>query len=76
LLIDTFIEAIESNQFKINSKEILSECLTLIDNNGKIEAEEGKHDDLVIATALAIKLALEYLPKINVYKNVKNAILV
>lgn len=75
ILIDTFIEAIESNIFKINSKEILLECLTLVDNNGKIEAEDGKHDDTVMATALAIKVALKYLPKINVYKNANKSIL-
>lgn len=76
LLVDTFIEAVESKLFKINSKEILSECLTLVDNNGKIEAETGKHDDAVIATALAIKVAIEYLPKINVYKAANKSILV
>lgn len=76
LLIDTFIEAVEDGIFKINSKEIISECLTLVDNNGKIEAESGKHDDSVISTALAIKLALEYLPKINIYKNIDSYLLV
>lgn len=76
ILLDTFIEAVESGMFKINSREILSECLTLVDNNGKIEAEDGKHDDTIIATALAIKVALERLPKLNIYKNARKSILV
>jgi hypothetical protein len=82
ILLDTFIESVEpaesvgSGEFKINSKEIFAECLTLIDNNGKIEADQGKHDDAVIATALAIKCSIEFLPKINIYKNASTKILV
>lgn len=68
LLIDSYIEAIEDNFFKVNSKDILAECLTLIDNNGKIEAESGKHDDAFIAGAIAAKICLQFLPKINIYK--------
>lgn len=76
LLLDTFIEAVDSGTFTLRTKELFAECLTLVDNNGKIEAEDGKKDDRVIAAALAIKLALEMLPKINVYKNIENLILV
>jgi hypothetical protein len=76
LLIDTFIEAIDSGLFDIRSRETFSECLTLVDNNGKIEAEDGKHDDTVIAAALAVKLSLERLPKVNVYKNIDTMVLV
>lgn len=76
LLIDTFIEAVDSAIFEIRSKETYAECMTLVDNNGKIEAEDGKHDDSVIATALAIKLVLERLPKVNFYKNIETRIFV
>lgn len=76
LMIDTFIEAISSSTFEIKSKDTFSECLTLVDNNGKIEAEDGKHDDCVIATALAIKVVLERLPKVNFYKNIETRVLV
>lgn len=76
LLIDTFIDAVEENHFKINSKEIINECLTLVDNNGKIEADGGKHDDTVIAASLGIKLVLEYLPKINFYKNIESFVMI
>lgn len=68
LLVDTFIEAIEDGFFQVNSRDILGECLTLVDNNGKIEAEDGKHDDAFIAGALGAKICLEFLPKVNIYK--------
>ena len=76
LLIDTFIEAVNSGMFQILSKETYGECLTLVDNGGRIEAEDGKHDDCVIATALAIKVVLERLPKVNFYKNIETRVLV
>lgn len=56
LMVDRFIQAVESGDIKIYDREILSECLTLIDNNGKIEAATGKHDDLIIACAIALQV--------------------
>lgn len=56
LMIDNFIQCVESDYVKIYDKDILSECLTLIDNDGKIEAAKGKHDDLIIACAIALKV--------------------
>lgn len=76
LLVDTFIEAVNSGIFEIQTKETYDECLTLVDNGGKIEAETGKHDDCMIATALAIKVVLERLPKVNFYKNIETRVLV
>jgi len=76
LLVDTFVEAIDSDLFAMRSRETFAECLTLVDNNGKIEAEDGKHDDCVIAAALAVKLALERLPRVNIYKNIETKVLV
>lgn len=76
LLLDSFIDAVNSNQFTLNSSETLGECLTLVDNNGKIEAEEGRHDDCVIASALAIKVALLQLTKVKIYQNIENMIMV
>lgn len=76
ILVDTFVEAMQSGEFHCQTKETFAECLTLVDNNGKIEAEDGKHDDCVIATALAIKGVLEKLPKIQLYKNIETKILV
>lgn len=56
LMLDRLIEAIESDYLLIYDKDILSECLTLINNNGKIEAATGKHDDLIIACAIALQI--------------------
>ena len=55
-MIDKFIDALELDYLKIYDKDILSECLTLIDNNGKIEAASGKHDDLIIACSIALQV--------------------
>lgn len=62
LMIDTFIEGLENGTINIPDKETLGECLTLVNNDGKIEAAEGKHDDCVIATSIALQLALEIAP--------------
>ena len=54
ILVDTFIDGVENRTIELRDKETLGECLTLVENNGKIEAAEGKHDDCVIAAALAV----------------------
>ncbi len=60
IMIDTFIEAIEEKQLALNSATILYECLTLVDNGGKIEAEEGEHDDGIVASAIALQMAIKH----------------
>lgn len=60
IMIDTLIEAIEEKQISINSTVILYECLTLVDNGGKIEAEEGEHDDGIVASAIALQMAIKH----------------
>lgn len=59
LMIDTFIEAVEDGFCRINNMTTLNECLTLVDNKGKIEAAEGKHDDTIIAHAIALQMAIK-----------------
>lgn len=59
LMIDTLIEGIESGSVKVSDKDTLDECMTLVDNKGKIEAENGCHDDCVIASAIAVKVCLK-----------------
>lgn len=56
IMIDSFINHVEEGLFPIPDKDILAECLTLVDNNGKIEAATGKHDDLIIACAIALQV--------------------
>jgi hypothetical protein len=59
LMIDTLIEGVEHGTIILNDKDTLAQCLTLVNNDGKIEAEEGKHDDLVIAAAISIQMCIE-----------------
>lgn len=68
LMIDTLIDGVENGTIILNDKQTLSECLTLINNEGKIEAEEGKHDDLVMAAAIAVQMSIEE-SKLEIYSN-------
>jgi len=53
VLIDEFIEDVEADIMEIRDDDTLGECMTLVDNKGKIEAVEGKNDDCIIASAIA-----------------------
>ena len=55
IMLDEFIDAVNNDLIEVGTQEILSECMTLINNNGKIEAVEKKHDDLVVAYAIALQ---------------------
>ena len=47
-------EFIRKQIIKINSKRTVEELLTfIIDDNNKIKADRGKHDDLIMSLALA-----------------------
>ena len=49
-------EYIRNNIIKVNSKRTVDELLTfIITENGRIEADAGKNDDLIIGLALAIQ---------------------
>lgn len=60
MMLDAYIDAVESGTTKVNDKVELDECLTLVDNDGKIEAEETKHDDTIIAKSIALQLAIHH----------------
>ena len=50
-------EYIRNNFIKINSKRTVEELLTfIVDDNGKITADEGKHDDLIMSLSISIFL--------------------
>jgi len=50
-------EYIRNNVIKINSKRTLDELLTfIVDENGKITADEGKNDDLIMSLSIAVFL--------------------
>lgn len=61
IMLNDFIDAVNNKRAKINSVETLNECLTLVvKDNGKIEAIDGKHDDTIIASAIAIQLGVRF----------------
>jgi hypothetical protein len=50
-------EYIRNNILKLNSKRTVDELLTfIIDDNGKITADEGKHDDLIMSLSITVFL--------------------
>lgn len=57
LMIDNLSEAISTYQIIDYDKIFIRECMTYIrDNRGRTNAQEGQHDDTVIATAIALQL--------------------
>lgn len=74
LMIDAFRDAIENARIQISDKKLLNECLTLVDNKGKIEAAEGYHDDLVIASCIALQMALKHSKMVDLYDNIGSKI--
>lgn len=57
-MLDVFIDALESRIVRFNSPYTLNECLTLVDNGGKIEATEGEHDDTVMSGAIGVQMLI------------------
>ena len=54
ILIDDFVAAISSGGFLLHSSGLIDECLTFVTtDSGSQEAQPGKHDDRVIAAAIA-----------------------
>lgn len=76
IMVDAFIDGVENGTMKLNSVEALGECLTLIDNDGKIEAVEGENDDRIIAGALALQGCIQVAGDLSLYENLHDTILV
>jgi hypothetical protein len=74
IMIDGFISAVDNNYIKLNDGTVLNECLTLVNNEGKIEAAEGKHDDTIIASSIALQVALKMRGNLSVYNNLASKI--
>lgn len=74
IMLNAFINAVENAYLKIDDLDVLNECLTLVNNNGKIEAVEGKHDDCIIAAAIGLQLCLKA-GNLGVYDDLKGKIL-
>lgn len=73
LMIDTFIDTVERESARLNDKDLFSECRTLVNNEGKIEAQEGKHDDAVIAAAIGLQMVL-CSGQLAIYDNISDMI--
>ena len=52
IIIAGLVEIIRENIHLINSVELLRECLSFVKKNGRAEAEDGKHDDRVMAAGI------------------------
>lgn len=74
-MIDAFIDSLESGIAEFNSEELFKECLTLVNNDGKVEAAGGKNDDTVIAASIAVQMAIE-MDDLENYANMKEKIFI
>ena len=58
LILDEFENLFADCSIKLNSAKLKSQMLTFItDDTGKRQAKQGKHDDLILAFAIALKVA-------------------
>lgn len=56
VMISDFKEAIRDELYDIYCPDLYSECMTLIDNKGKAEADSGCHDDRIMAYSIALQV--------------------
>lgn len=75
IMMNTLVDAIENDQIQVQDKDILNECLTLVNSTGKIEAADKKHDDCIVASAIALQMVLGS-SNLSVYENIENRILI
>jgi hypothetical protein len=73
IMVDTCIEGVENGTVELVDRPTLGECLTLINNDGKIEAEEGNHDDCFMATCIAVQMCIEE-SRMGIYTDIQNKI--
>lgn len=59
IMLDVFIQGVENRSVKLADRTTLYECLTLVENEGKIEAGAGKNDDTVLAAAIGVQGCIE-----------------
>jgi hypothetical protein len=74
IMLNAFIDAVENKYITIHDKYILGECLTLVNNNGKVEAAAKKHDDGIIASSIALQVVLGS-SNLDVYEDLSSKIL-
>ena len=56
IMIDTLRKLSSKFQLPVRSQTSLSECTTFVNNNGKLQASSGCHDDTVIASSIAMMI--------------------
>lgn len=61
IIISNLVEVMREHIDQINDKDTLKEALSFIRKDGKPQAEEGAHDDLIMALAIAYEI-LKYIP--------------
>jgi hypothetical protein len=69
--INAFIDAVENGHLHVYSVETLQECLTLVNKDGKIEAEDGKNDDCIMAASIGLQVAIQEKSGMNTYDNLQ-----
>ena len=74
IMISALLDAIENETVSFFDQEFVNECLTLVDNNGKIEAVSGQNDDCVLASAISIQMLAEVCSRSD-YSNPKEYVL-
>lgn len=73
ILINNFIDAVENKTILFKDEALIKECLTLVNKNGKIEAETGKHDDLVMSAGVAVQMFIKH-GSVDLYENISSLI--
>lgn len=75
IMLDALRDGVENRTVVVNDAETLAECLTFVDIDGKPEAAEGRHDDCVMAAAIAVQMCVEQSVS-RLYDNIRDRILV
>ena len=65
IMLNGFKDLLENTPQCLYDKQTLNECLTFINNNGKIEAIQGENDDLIIANSIAAQLVVRFSTKVD-----------
>lgn len=74
IMMNALVDAVESKTFTFHDRPTIQEFLTLKMQSGRIEAAEGKHDDLAIASAIGLQMCVEVRVS-EVYTNIGSKIL-
>jgi hypothetical protein len=59
IMLNGLRDHLDSNIESFHDKTFLEECLTFINDNGKLNAIDGKHDDTITANAIAIQMLIK-----------------